>query len=143
MTGYWHDPETTADTLAEGWLHTGDVGHLDADGYLWLVDRKKDLIIRSGVNVFPRDVEEVLLEHPGIAAAAVVGRPDPVRGEEVVAFVAPRPGATLDPAEVEAFAAARLSGIHRPHDVKVVDAIPVTSVGKTDRKALRALLVAT
>jgi long-chain acyl-CoA synthetase len=142
MTGYWNDPETTADTLAEGWLHTGDVGHLDADGYLWLVDRKKDLIIRSGVNVFPRDVEEVLLEHPGIAAAAVVGRPDPVRGEEVVAFVAPRPGASLDPAEVEAFAAGRLSGIHRPHDVRVVDAIPVTSVGKTDRKALRAQLFA-
>ncbi len=141
MTGYWNDPQTTADTLAEGWLHTGDIGHLDADGYLWLVDRKKDLIIRSGVNVFPRDVEEVLLEHPGIAAAAVVGRPDPVRGEEVVAFVAPRPGATLDPAEVEAFAASRLSGIHRPHDVRVVDAIPVTSVGKTDRKALRALLL--
>jgi len=73
----------------------------------------------------------------------VVARPLKKRGEEVVAFVAPRPGATLDPAEVEAFAAARLSGIHRPHDVKVVDAIPVTSVGKTDRKALRALLVAT
>ena len=141
MTGYWNDPETTADTLAEGWLHTGDVGHLDADGYLWLVDRKKDLIIRSGVNVFPRDVEEVLLEHPGISGAAVVGRPDPVRGEEVVAFVAARPGATLDAAEVEAFAAERLSGIHRPHDVRVVEAIPVTSVGKTDRKALRALLV--
>jgi long-chain acyl-CoA synthetase len=140
MIGYWNDPETTADTLAEGWLHTGDIGHLDADGYLWLVDRKKDLIIRSGVNVFPRDVEEVLLDHPGIAAAAVVGRPDPVRGEEVVAFVAARPGATLDAAEVEAFAAAHLSGIHRPHDVRVVDAIPVTSVGKTDRKALRTLL---
>jgi long-chain acyl-CoA synthetase len=141
MAGYWNDPETTADTLAEGWLHTGDVGHLDADGYLWLVDRKKDLIIRSGVNVFPRDVEEVLLQHPGIAAAAVVGRPDPIRGEEVVAFVAPRPGASLDAAEVEAFAAARLSGIHRPHDVRIVDAIPVTSVGKTDRKALRTQLL--
>jgi long-chain acyl-CoA synthetase len=140
MRGYWNDPQTTADTLAEGWLHTGDVGHLDADGYLWLVDRKKDLIIRSGVNVFPRDVEEVLLGHPGIAAAAVVGRPDPVRGEEVVAFVAPRPGVTLDAAEVEAYAAGRLSGIHRPHDVRVVDAIPVTSVGKTDRKALRSRL---
>ncbi|HEV7654645.1 MAG TPA: AMP-binding protein [Mycobacteriales bacterium] len=141
MTGYWNDPETTAGTLAEGWLHTGDVGHLDADGFLWLVDRKKDLIIRSGVNVFPRDVEEVLLEHPGIAAAAVVGRPDPVRGEEVVAFVAARPGSILDAAEVEAFAAARLSGIHRPHDVRVVDTIPVTSVGKTDRKALRSRLL--
>ena len=123
MAGYWNDPETTAATLDGGWLHTGDVGHLDADGFLWLVDRKKDLIIRSGVNVFPRDVEEVLLEHPGVAAAAVVGRPDPVRGEEVVAFVAPRPGAVLDPAEVEAFAAGRLSGIHRPHDVRVLDAI--------------------
>jgi long-chain acyl-CoA synthetase len=142
MTGYWNDPQTSAETLAEGWLHTGDIGHLDADGYLWLVDRRKDLIIRSGVNVFPRDVEEVLLEHPGIAAAAVVGRPDPIRGEEVVAFVAPRPGASLDPGEVEAFAATRLSGIHRPHDVRVVDAIPVTSVGKTDRKALRAQVVA-
>jgi long-chain acyl-CoA synthetase len=141
MSGYWNDPGTTAGTLAEGWLHTGDVGHLDADGYLWLVDRKKDLIIRSGVNVFPRDVEEVLLEHPGIASAAVVGRPDPVRGEEVVAFVAPLPGAVLDPDEVEAFAAGRLSGIHRPHDVRVVDAIPVTSVGKTDRKALRTRLL--
>jgi long-chain acyl-CoA synthetase len=141
MSGYWNDPETTADALAEGWLHTGDVGHLDTDGFLWLVDRKKDLIIRSGVNVFPRDVEEVLLDHPGIAAAAVVGRPDPVRGEEVVAFVAPRPGATLDPAEVEGFAASRLAGIHRPHEVRVLDAIPVTSVGKTDRKALRARLL--
>ena len=141
MIGYWNDPQTTADTLAGGWLHTGDIGHLDADGFLWLVDRKKDLIIRSGVNVFPRDVEEVLLDHPGVAAAAVVGRPDPVRGEEVVAFVAPRPGAALDPAEVEAFAAGRLAGIHRPHEVRVVDAIPVTSVGKTDRKALRAGLL--
>jgi long-chain acyl-CoA synthetase len=141
MTGYWNDPQATADALAGGWLHTGDVGHLDADGFLWLVDRKKDLIIRSGVNVFPRDVEDVLLDHPDIAAAAVVGRPDPVRGEEVVAFVAPRPGAALDPAEVTAFAAGRLAGIHRPHEVRVVDAIPVTSVGKTDRKALRARLV--
>jgi long-chain acyl-CoA synthetase len=141
MTGYWNDPETTADTLAGGWLHTGDVGHLDADGYLWLVDRKKDLIIRSGVNVFPRDVEEVLLDHPGVAAAAVVGRPDPVRGEEVVAFVAPRPGSVLDAAEVEAFAAGRLAGIHRPHEVRVIDTIPVTSVGKTDRKALRTRLL--
>ena len=104
--------------------------------------RIKELVNRGGEKIAPREVEEVLLDHPGVAAAAVVGRPDPVRGEEVVAFVTPRPGAALDPTEVEAFAAGRLSGIHRPHEVRVVEAIPVTSVGKTDRKALRARLVA-
>jgi acyl-CoA synthetase (AMP-forming)/AMP-acid ligase II len=122
-------------------LPRGDIGHLDPDGFLVLVDRKKDLIIRSGMNVFPRDVEEVLLTHPDVAGAAVVGRPDPVRGEEIVAFLAPRPGAVLDPDEVVDFARGRLSGIHRPHEVRVVDAIPLTSVGKTDRKALRARLI--
>jgi long-chain acyl-CoA synthetase len=142
MLGYWNDPVATAAALDGGWLHTGDVGHLDADGFLVLVDRKKDLIIRSGINVFPRDVEEVLLTHPDVAGAAVVGRPDPVRGEEIVAFVAPRPGAALDPRQVIDFAGTALSGIHRPHEVRVVDAIPLTSVGKTDRKALRTLLAA-
>jgi len=141
MLGYWNDPVATAATLRNGWLHTGDIGHLDADGFLVLVDRKKDLIIRSGMNVFPRDVEEVLLTHPDVGGAAVVGRPDPVRGEEIVAFVAPRHGAVLDPDEVVDFARGRLSGIHRPHEVRVVDAIPLTSVGKTDRKALRTRLV--
>jgi long-chain acyl-CoA synthetase len=141
MLGYWKDPVATAATLRNGWLHTGDIGHLDPDGFLVLVDRKKDLIIRSGLNVFPRDVEEVLLTHPDVGGAAVVGRPDPVRGEEIVAFVAPRPGAVLDPDEVVDFARGRLPGIHRPHEVRVVDAIPLTSVGKTDRKALRARLV--
>ena len=87
MLGYWEYPELTAEVLRDGWLHTGDLGFLDADGYLRVVDRKKDLIIRSGFNVFPRDVEEALLEHPSVAAAGVVGRPDALHGEEVVAFV--------------------------------------------------------
>ena len=87
MAGYWNAPEQTAETIRDGWLHTGDMGRLDDDGYLTIVDRKKDLIIRGGFNVFPRDVEEALLEHPAIATAGVVGRPDPVYGEEVVAFV--------------------------------------------------------
>ena len=87
MAGYWNAPELTAETIRDGWLYTGDMGRLDDDGYLTIVDRKKDLIIRGGFNVFPRDVEEALLEHPAIATACVLGRPDPVYGEEVVAFV--------------------------------------------------------
>ena len=137
MSGYWNAPEATADTLRDGWLHTGDVGHLDDDGYLWVVDRIKDLIIRNGFNVYPRDVEDVLLAHPEITGAAVVGRPDPRTGEEVVAFVSVRPGSSLTPDTVVAYARERLSAAKYPREVRVVDAIPLTSVLKTDRKALR------
>ncbi len=87
MKGYWNAPELTAETIRDGWLYTGDMGRLDDDGYLTILDRKKDLILRGGFNVFPRDVEEALLEHPAIATACVLGRPDEVQGEEVVAFV--------------------------------------------------------
>ena len=87
MTGYWHAQDATVAALAGGWLHTGDIGHVDDDGYLYVVDRKKDLILRGGFNVFPRDVEDVLLAHPAVAQAGVVGRPDARLGEEVVAFV--------------------------------------------------------
>src|SRR5204863_9845236 len=104
MLGYWKAPEATAETLRDGWLHTGDIGRLDEDGYLWIVDRKKDLIIRGGFNVFPRDVEDALLEHPAVAAAGVVGRPDERMGEEVVAFVVPRAGCALTADEVVEFA---------------------------------------
>ena len=87
MLGYWQAPDADRRGVRGGWLHTGDLGSVDEDGYLYVVDRKKDLIIRGGFNVFPRDVEEALLEHPAVAAAGVVGRPDDVHGEEVVAFV--------------------------------------------------------
>src|SRR5207237_703114 len=92
MAGYWDDPEATAEALRDGWLHTGDLGRLDEDGYLWIVDRMKDLIIRGGFNVYPRDVEDALLEHPAVEMAGVIGRPDRVHGEEVVAFVSLRRG---------------------------------------------------
>ena len=138
MAGYWGDPEGTAAVLVDGWLHTGDIGHVDGDGYLMVVDRSKDLIIRGGFNVYPRDVEDVLLEHPAVAAAAVVGRPDPLLGEEVVAFVSVR--APVDADELLAFAAARLAGTKHPREVRIVEAVPLTSVGKTDRKAVRRLL---
>ena len=139
MTGYWNAPAETEQTLRGGWLHTGDVGRLD-DGYLYIVDRIKDLIIRGGYNVYPRDVEDVLVQHPDVVAAAVVGRPDPKYGEEVVAFVQLRAGAEVSPADLVAFAKEHLSAVKYPREVRVIDAIPLTSVLKTDRKRLRSEL---
>ena len=135
MLGYWRDAAATADVVVDGWLHTGDIGHLDDDGYLYVVDRLKDLVIRGGFNVYPRDVEDVLLQHPAVAQAAVVGRPDPVYGEEVVAFVALRAAAGTE--ELLAFCAERLGRHKQPREIHVVEQVPLTSVGKTDRKALR------
>jgi long-chain acyl-CoA synthetase len=140
MKGYWKAPEPTAETLRNGWLHTGDIGKLDEDGYLYIVDRKKDLIIRGGFNVFPRDVEDVLLEHPAVAMAGVVGRKDPKLGEEVVAFVSLHPGQDATPDELIAFTKERIGGYKYPRVVNIVPAIPLTPVGKVDRKVLRTQL---
>jgi long-chain acyl-CoA synthetase len=140
MLGYWRSADATADALRDGWLHTGDIGHLDDDGYLYIVDRKKDLIIRGGFNVFPRDVEDTLLEHPAVAMAGVVGRPDPLRGEEVVAFVSLRPGHEATGDELVEFARSRLAAYKYPREVRVLPSFPLTLVGKADRKALRAML---
>ena len=137
MAGYWNAPEETAATLRGGWLHTGDIGRFDADGYLYVVDRKKDLIIRGGFNIFPRDVEDVLLQHPAVAMAGVVGRPDERLGEEIVAYVSLRPGSEADPGEIIEFARGRLAAHKYPREVTIVAAIPLTSVGKLDRKTLR------
>jgi long-chain acyl-CoA synthetase len=143
MIGYWGAPEETARTLRGGWLHTGDIGHLDADGYLYITDRKKDLIIRGGSNIYPRDVEDALLEHPAVATAGVVGRPDPCLGEEVVAFVTLKPGQDAGPTELMAFARARMAEHKYPREIRITDALPLTTVGKLDRKALRTQFTAT
>jgi long-chain acyl-CoA synthetase len=140
MSGYWNAEQETAHVMRGGWLHTGDVGRLDEDGYLYLVDRIKDLIIRGGYNVYPRDVEDVLMRHPDVAGAAVVGRPDEKYGEEVVAFVQLREGAMAGPADLIEFSRRHLSAVKYPREVRLVDAIPLTSVMKTDRKLLRAML---
>jgi len=137
MSGYWHAPESAATVLAGGWLHTGDIGHLDADGYLYVVDRKKDLILRGGFNVFPRDVEDVLVAHPAVALAGVVGRPDARLGEEVVAFVSLRPDASATVEELSEHARKHLGANKYPREITIVPAIPLTSVGKLDRKKLR------
>jgi long-chain acyl-CoA synthetase len=140
MAGYWNAPEATTEAVREGWLYTGDMGRLDEDGYLTIVDRKKDLIIRGGFNVFPRDVEEALLEHPAVATACVLGRPDSVYGEEVVAFVTL--AARVEEEELVRFGRERLGGYKYPREIHVLDALPLTPVGKADRKALRQALAA-
>jgi len=136
--GYWNDPDATALVLTgDGWLKTGDIAVTDDDGYLYLVDRAKDLIIVSGFNVFPAEVEEVLLEHPGVAEAGVVGVSDPYTGEAVKAYVVPEQGRHLEEDEVIEFCAERLARYKCPSSVSFVDQIPQGLVGKVLRRELR------
>ncbi|MFN2593355.1 MAG: class I adenylate-forming enzyme family protein [Actinomycetota bacterium] len=137
MLGYWKADDATASTIRDGWLYTGDMGRVDDDNYLWIVDRKKDLIIRGGFNVYPRDVEDALTEHPQVAMAAVIGKPDETYGEEVVAFVQLVAGAEATSDELVEFARSRVGKYKYPREVRIVDSIPLTPVGKIDRKALR------
>jgi long-chain acyl-CoA synthetase len=140
MLGYYGLPDETARTLRNGWLHTGDVGRLDADGFLYIVERKKDLIIRGGFNVYPREVEEVLYAHPAVAEAAVVGMRDPLMGEEVCAFVALKAGATADAEALIDFCRSRLAKYKCPREMRFLPSLPKNPVGKILRKELRALV---
>ncbi|MFQ5898891.1 MAG: long-chain fatty acid--CoA ligase [Candidatus Methylomirabilia bacterium] len=140
MLGYYRMPEETAETIKNGWLHTGDMGRLDADGYLYIVERKKDLIIRGGFNIYPREVEEVLYAHPKIAEASVVGMPDPLMGEEPLAFVVLKPGQEATAEGVMGFCQAKLAKFKCPKQVRFMDVLPKSPVGKVLRKELRKLL---
>jgi long-chain acyl-CoA synthetase len=142
MPGYWENPEATARTLRDGWLMTGDVGRLSADGYLTLVDRSKDVIISGGSNIYPREVEEVLLTHPDVAEVSVVGRPHPDWGEEVVAFVVTRPGTALDEAALDALCRAEIARFKRPKAYVAVPELPKNNYGKVLKTDLRARLQA-
>jgi long-chain acyl-CoA synthetase len=137
MPGYWRNADATAATLRDGWLRTGDVGRLDAAGYLTLMDRSKDVIITGGSNVYPREVEEVLLMHPGVEEVSVVGRPHPEWGEEVVAFVV---GEATE-AELDALCLGAIARFKRPKAYVRVDALPKNNYGKVLKTALRAQLV--
>ena len=139
MVGYYRNPEETARTIRGGWLRTGDMGRLDADGFLYIVERKKDLIIRGGFNIYPRDVEEALYAFPAVAEAAVIGRPDTLMGEEVVAFVVLTSGQTATADEVMSFCHSRLARYKCPKEIRFVDALPKSPVGKILRKELRGL----
>ena len=136
--GYWNDEEATNAALdAEGWLHTGDVALVDDDGMIYLVDRAKDLIIVSGFNVFPAEVEEIICEMPGVAECAVVGVPHPHTGESVKAFVVPTPGYALEEDAVIEHCADQLARYKCPQKVNFVDALPQNLSGKVLRRALR------
>ncbi|MFE5934864.1 long-chain fatty acid--CoA ligase [Streptomyces sp. NPDC056470] len=130
MKGYLGRPEATAEALQDGWLRTGDLARVDEDGYYYIVDRKKDLIIRGGFNVYPREVEEVLYEHPAVAEAAVVGVPHPTLGEEVAAAVAPRPGADVTADELREFVRERVAPYKYPREIRLVEALPKGATGK-------------
>jgi acyl-CoA synthetase (AMP-forming)/AMP-acid ligase II len=137
MAGYWNQPEATAETLRGGWLHTGDVGSFDADGYLTLRDRSKDLIISGGMNIYPREVEEALLHHAAVRAVAVVGRPDAEWGEAVVAFVVPADGDAPPPVdELDRTCLDRIARFKRPRDYRFVDALPTNNYGKVVKREL-------
>ena len=138
MQGYYNLPDATEDTLRHGWLHTGDMGHVDEEGSLFVTERKKDLIIRGGFNVYPRDIEELLYEHSGVAEVAVVGKPDPTMGEEVVAFVVRKAGAEVSEQDLLDLSAERLAKYKRPKEVLFVDDLPKSPIGKILKKDLRA-----
>jgi long-chain acyl-CoA synthetase len=139
MKGYYKNPEATAEAFRGGWFHAGDLAYVDEDGYLFIVDRKKDLIIRGGYNVYPREVEEVLFTHPAIAEAAVIGTPDEKLGEEVTAFVVPKPGAAVTTEDVTAYCRERLAAYKYPRDIRIADHLPKGPTGKILKQELRAI----
>lgn len=139
MAGYWQNPAATADAIRDGWLRTGDMGALDADGYLTLHDRSKDVIISGGTNIYPREVEEALLTHPAVHEAAVIGRKHPEWGEEVVAFVVAAPGTTPEPSMLDAHCLSLIARFKRPKAYIVLDALPKNNYGKVLKTDLRAM----
>ena len=140
MAGYWRNPDATAVAIRDGWLWTGDMGALDADGFLTLKDRSKDLIISGGSNIYPREVEEVLLTAPGVAEVAVVGASDPEWGEVVVAFVVPLPGASLNALALDTHCLQQIARFKRPKRYEIVDALPKNNFGKVLKTELRTRL---
>jgi long-chain acyl-CoA synthetase len=137
MQGYWQNPQETAQVLRDGWLYTGDLARMDEEGYFYIVERKKDLIISSGYNIYPREVEEVLYQHPGIKEAVALGVPDPYRGEAVKVVVVPRDGARLTPEEIKAFCQEQLAIYKVPKIIEFRTELPKTLVGKVLRRMLR------
>lgn len=139
MKGYYNMPDKTAETMRSGWLHTGDIGYLDEDGYLFVTDRVKDMIIRGGENIYPAQLEEILYRVPGIAEAAIVGTPDEIYGENIVAFVVASPGETLSEHDILDFMKSETSSFKVPSKIYIIEALPKNPVGKILKKELRKL----
>jgi acyl-CoA synthetase (AMP-forming)/AMP-acid ligase II len=141
MSGYWRNPLGSAEALRDGWLYTGDMGSQDARGYITLRDRSKDVVISGGSNIYPREVEEALLKHPGVSEVSVVGQRDEEWGEVVVAFVVPVPGSTLDSVALHAHCLEHIARFKRPKHYVMLDALPKNSYGKVLKRSLRDLLI--
>ena len=142
MTGYWRNPEATAETIRRGWLHTGDVGTEDEEGFIFVIDRLKDMIISGGENIYSREVEDALASHPGVVEAAVVGRPDPRWGESVLAFVVRRDGGGVTEESLIDHCRRMIAPYKRPREIRFVDALPKLPNGKVEKAKLRARLAA-
>ena len=139
MQGYWRKPAETAKVMRNGWLLTGDVGYRDAEGYYFITDRKKDMLLVNGINVYPREIEEILYRFPGVKEAAVIGKPDPRRGEQPVAFVAANDGASLDGNAIQQFVREQLADYKVPRKVVFMPALPRNATGKILKTALREM----
>jgi acyl-CoA synthetase (AMP-forming)/AMP-acid ligase II len=137
MRGYWNQPHATESVMHDGWLHTGDVGHVDLDGYVYITDRLKDMIVSGGINVYPHMIERVMERHPAVAEEAVIGVPDPRWGESVKAIVVPRPSSNATADDLIAFARTRLGGFQTPRSVDFVSSLPRTMSGKVLKRELR------
>ncbi|MCU0576434.1 MAG: AMP-binding protein, partial [Desulfobacterota bacterium] len=137
MQGYWNNPEETRGQLVDGWLHTGDIAQTDEDGYIFIVDRKKDMIIAGGFNIYPREIDEVLYQHPKVAEAVSVGVPDEYRGETVKAYIVLKEGEIATEKEIVDFCKTRLTGYKVPRLVEFRGSLPKSAVGKILRKILR------
>jgi long-chain acyl-CoA synthetase len=138
--GYWDEPEATRAAMGSGWLHTGDLGARDADGFIWFKGRKKEVIIRAGSNISPQEVEEALYKHPAVLEAGVIGVPDPVTIERVAAFVVLREGHAASAADLCAFARLHIADYKAPEEIHFRDSLPKNPVGKVQRRALKEML---
>jgi long-chain acyl-CoA synthetase len=135
--GYYNMPEETAKSIRDGWFYTGDIGKFDDDGYLYIVDRTKDMIIAGGYNIFPREIDEVLFEHPKVLEACTIGVPHEYRGETVKSFIVTKPGQTLTTEELDAYCRDRLSPYKVPRIYEFVESLPKSAVGKILKRELR------
>jgi len=142
MAGYYKDPKATEEATRHGWHHTGDIGYLDADGFLYIVDRAKDMIITGGFNVYSVEVEQALMQHPDVQDSAVVGLPDEKWGERVVAVLQLHPGRVLDPSDLLGFVKARIGSVKTPKQIEIWSDLPRSKVGKVMKKDVRATLLA-
>ena len=139
MVGYWNQPEETARVLRNGWLLTGDIGYRDTDGYYFITDRKKDMLLVNGINVYPREIEEIIYQFPGVKEAAVIGKPDSRRGEQPIAFIAANDGAILEEHLMQQFIRKRLADYKVPRRVVLLPSLPRNAMGKILKTTLRQM----